>query len=123
MIRMALVARSSTLLFREARSAAISMLCAAMVLALGFDPSQAADVRIPMVNVALPKSPDDPASAGSIGFDDLIYDEATKSILLPGGRSGNIYRIDATANDPTASVLATGFVTTKTYSSSRTISA
>jgi hypothetical protein len=93
------------------------MLCAAMVLALGFDPSQAADVGIPMVNVALPKSPDDPASAGSIGFDDLIYDETTKSILLPGGRSGNIYRIDATANDPTASVLATGFVTTKTYSS------
>src|SRR5690348_13813141 len=91
MKRMALVARSCMLLFRKARSKAIPMLCAAMASALSLDLSQAADVRIPVVNVALPKSADDPAPAGSIGFDDLIYDEATKSILLPGGRSGNIY--------------------------------
>jgi len=104
MKRIALAARSCALLFCQT----LPMLGAAMGLGLGVGPSQAADTKIPMVTVALPKSADDPATAGSLGFDDVIYDEATKSILLPGGRSGNLYRIDATENKPTASVLAKG---------------
>jgi hypothetical protein len=103
----ALAARFCALLICQT----LPMLCAAIA------PSQAADTKIPMVTVVLPKGADDPAPAGSIGFDDVIYDDATKSILLPGGRSGNLYRIDASETTPTASVLATGFATTKAYSS------
>ena len=88
--------------------------CSPVALA---EPALATKAIAPAIHVKLPKSSTSTAPAGSIGFDDLIFDAATNSILLPGARSGNLYAIDVTTNTPIAKVLAEGFTKTADYTS------
>jgi hypothetical protein len=78
-------------------------------------PALAAKAVIPVIHVKLPMNSTDSSAVGSIGFDDVIFDAMTKSIFLPGGRSGNLYAIDATTDKPEASVVAGGFTKTTGY--------
>jgi hypothetical protein len=83
----------------------------------GVAPAMATKAVIPVIHVKLPTSSTDPSATGSIGFDDLIFDTTTKSIFLPGARTGNLYAIDVTTDKPEASVVAGGFTKTNAYTS------
>jgi hypothetical protein len=97
----------------------ILLLLACGVISLSSDIkyTYAGDTYIPVIYVTLPSSANDSGPVGAVGFDDVVYDPATRSILLPGGRSGNLYSIDTTTTTPTASIVAEGFTKTDAYES------
>ena len=84
----------------------IAGLAISLSMVLAFGVAQAKNAAAPRV-VSLP------GGAPGIGFDDLVFDEASKTLLIPGGRSGNLYRIDPASAE--ASVLVGGFSSSKSY--------